>query len=80
MSTPTQAYTVTSADRRALRPTFEELCQNTRLLIKLRWVAGFSILFSSAFARVVLALISSFSPCCSSFDRVGLQHRAVVCV
>ena len=56
MSTPTQAYTATSADRRALRPTFEELCQNTRLLIKLRWVAGFSILFSTAFARLVLGI------------------------
>jgi len=48
---------------RALRPTFEELCQNTRLLHQTVLVAGFSILFSSAFARVVLGIESpAFSP------------------
>ncbi|MBN1680861.1 MAG: HAMP domain-containing histidine kinase [Anaerolineae bacterium] len=39
---------------RRLHPTFDELCQNTRLLIGLRWVAGLSILASTMFAWAVL--------------------------
>jgi signal transduction histidine kinase len=54
MSSITPSPTEPSKDRHGLRPTFEELCQNTRLLIKLRWVAGGSILFGTAFARLIL--------------------------
>lgn len=50
------SYTDTSPDNRGLQPTLEELCQNTRLLINLRWAAGLSILFSTVFARWVLAI------------------------
>jgi signal transduction histidine kinase len=42
--------------RRSLRPTLEELSQNARLLIRLRWVAGFSILIGTALAGGVLRL------------------------
>ncbi|NDJ76605.1 MAG: HAMP domain-containing histidine kinase [Chloroflexi bacterium] len=41
---------------RGLRPTLDELCQNTRLLIKFRWAAGFSILFCTGFAEIVLSV------------------------
>jgi signal transduction histidine kinase len=54
MSSITPSPTELSKDRHGLRPTLEELCQNTRLLIKLRWVAGGSILFGTAFARFIL--------------------------
>lgn len=40
-----------SPDRRGLQPTFEELCQNTQLLIRLRWAAGLSILLATLLAR-----------------------------
>ncbi len=37
-----------------LQPTYEELCQNTRLLIRLRWAAGLSILVATLVARYSL--------------------------
>jgi signal transduction histidine kinase len=37
---------------KSLKPTYDELCQNTRLLIRLRWIAGFSILAGTLVARV----------------------------
>ncbi len=40
----------------ALQPTLEELCQNTRLLIRLRWIAGFSILCSTVIAGQLLGI------------------------
>jgi signal transduction histidine kinase len=43
-----------SPPERGLRPTFEELRQNARLLIRLRWAAGMGILFGTAFARYAL--------------------------
>jgi hypothetical protein len=46
----------------ALRPTFEELCQNARLLIRLRWVAGFGILFGTAIASVLLDISLQVGP------------------
>lgn len=48
--------------RLALQPTFEELCQNTRLLIRLRWVAGFSILFSTGIASALLGVSLQIGP------------------
>ncbi len=56
MSITTQPSTTTPADERGLRPTLEELWQNTRLLIRLRWVAGTGILLSTVFARVVMSI------------------------
>jgi signal transduction histidine kinase len=50
----TQSHLVTTADERGLRPTLEELLQNTRLLIRFRWVAGLSILLGTGFAQMVL--------------------------
>ncbi len=46
----------------ALRPTFEELCQNARLLIRLRWVAGFGILFGTAIASALLDISLQVGP------------------
>jgi signal transduction histidine kinase len=40
-----------TTNTRGLQPTLEELCQNTQLLIQLRWAAGFSILLATLFAR-----------------------------
>ena len=54
MSSITPSPTVSPQDEHGLRPTYEELCQNTRLLIDLRWVAGASILVGTAFARWVI--------------------------
>lgn len=54
MSTTTQSDTQTSAPQRGLHPTFEELCQNTQLLIRLRWIAGFGILLGVAFAHWIM--------------------------
>jgi signal transduction histidine kinase len=51
MSGITPSPTESPQDAHGLRPTYEELCQNTRLLINLRWVAGASILVGTAFAR-----------------------------
>jgi signal transduction histidine kinase len=45
-----------------LRPTLEELCQNTRLLIRLRWAAGFAILAATIFARYVLGIHLQTTP------------------
>lgn len=47
---------VPQPDERGLRPTFEELCHNTQLLIRLRWVAGLGILLVTLFAWGVLAI------------------------
>ena len=47
---------------RALQPTLEELSQNARLLIRLRWVAGFSILIGTAIASAVLGLDVQVAP------------------
>jgi signal transduction histidine kinase len=54
MSGITPTPTESPQNERGLRPTFEELCQNTRLLIKLRWVAGGSILVGTVFAGFVI--------------------------
>jgi signal transduction histidine kinase len=45
-----------TTEQRALQPTVEELCQNVRLLIRLRWVAGLGILLSTGIARLVLRI------------------------
>ena len=39
-----------------MRPTLEELQQNTRLLIALRWAAGLGILLGTGFANLVLGI------------------------
>lgn len=54
MSESTQSPLVTTTDGGGLRPTFEELCQNTQLLIRFRWAAGLSIILGTLFARWVL--------------------------
>ena len=54
MSSITPSPTAPPTDGRGLRPSLEELCQNTRLLINLRWVAGVSILLGTLFARFIL--------------------------
>jgi signal transduction histidine kinase len=43
-------------DGRGLRPNLDELRQNTQLLIRLRWAAGFAILLGTAFAGIVLEI------------------------
>ncbi|MCD4684350.1 MAG: HAMP domain-containing histidine kinase [Anaerolineae bacterium] len=52
----TQSDTATSGPPRGLQPTFEELCHNTQLLIRLRWIAGFGILLGAAFAHWVMGI------------------------
>jgi signal transduction histidine kinase len=54
MSSITPSPTESPQNEHGLRPTYEELSQNTRLLINLRWVAGGSILVGTAFARWVI--------------------------
>lgn len=56
MSTSTQSHLVTPTNERGLRPTLDELNQNTRLLIALRWAAGFSILAGTGFASLALGI------------------------
>lgn len=62
MKISTEPQPEAQQERLALRPTFEELCQNARLLIRLRWVAGFGILLSVAIARVVLGINLQIEP------------------
>jgi signal transduction histidine kinase len=62
MSTTTQSDTDNSALQRGLHPTFEELCQNTQLLIRLRWIAGFGILLGVAFARWIMGIDLLIAP------------------
>ena len=47
---------------RGVRPTPEEQCQNTHLLIRLRWVAGGSILVATLFARWALGITLRTGP------------------
>lgn len=54
MSQPAQSESALRTGQRGLRPTFDELSQNTRLLIRLRWIAGGGILLGTAFARLGL--------------------------
>lgn len=56
MNTTMQSNTTPTGNTEELQPTFEELCQNTQLLIRMRWVAGFSILFVALFARWILGI------------------------
>ena len=56
MSTTAQTSPELSPEPYGLQPTLEELSQNTRLLITLRWVAGFSILAGTVFSRVLLGI------------------------
>lgn len=56
MSTFTPTTTDQSAKIHALQPTLEELRQNSRLLIQLRWVAGFSILIGTLFAKIAAGI------------------------
>ncbi len=62
MSSITPSPTESPQDERGLRPTYEELCQNTRLLINLRWVAGGSILVGTVFARFIIDIDLKFFP------------------
>lgn len=62
MNTTLQSHPVTPERQRGLQPTFEELCQNTQLLIRLRWIAGFSILFSAGFTHWVLSIELTLLP------------------
>ena len=48
--------TTNTANTRGLQPTLEELCQNTQLLIRQRWVAGLSILLATLLARYGLKI------------------------
>lgn len=54
MSTFPSADPARTAEPRALQPSFEELSQNSRLLIRLRWVAGFGIISGTLFAKIAL--------------------------
>ncbi|RPJ02617.1 MAG: sensor histidine kinase [Chloroflexi bacterium] len=54
MSTITPTPTESPSPGTGLRPTLEELRENTRLLITLRWVAGLSILLGTLAARLFL--------------------------
>jgi signal transduction histidine kinase len=54
MNSITPSPTKSPQNEHGLRPTYEELSQNTRLLINLRWVAGASILVGTAFARWIV--------------------------
>lgn len=62
MSTPTQSQLVTFSNERGLRPTLDELCQNTQLLIRLRWAAGLGILSVTAVARFALDIHLQTAP------------------
>jgi signal transduction histidine kinase len=56
MSNATPSALAQPAKRHALQPSLEELSQNSRLLIRLRWVAGFSILIGTLFSQEVLGI------------------------
>ena len=56
MKITTEPQPESKEPRQALQPTLEELSQNARLLIRLRWVAGFGILIGS-FASAALGLV-----------------------
>jgi signal transduction histidine kinase len=62
MSSFTPSPTESPQNEHGLRPTYEELSQNTRLLINLRWVAGGSILVGTAFARWIIDVDLKVSP------------------
>ena len=47
---------------RGVRPTPEEQCQNTHLLIRLRWVAGVSIVAATLLARWALGITLRTAP------------------
>jgi signal transduction histidine kinase len=49
-----QSHVGSLTDEHTLQPTLEELRQNTQLLIKLRWVAGVSIIMITVFTRFIL--------------------------
>ncbi len=56
MATVTQSSLTTAKRERGLRPTNDELRQNTQLLIRLRWVAGLGILAATGIVRWGLAV------------------------
>ncbi len=62
MNPTMQSHTAARNDASGLQPTFEELCQNTQLLIRMRWVAGFSILISAAVAYWLLDIALKITP------------------
>ncbi|MBN2304822.1 MAG: HAMP domain-containing histidine kinase [Anaerolineae bacterium] len=62
MSGATQSHLVTPTGNGGLRPTLDELLQNTRLLITLRWVAGFGILLATLFSTWVLSIDLRMAP------------------
>lgn len=62
MKITTEPQPDVTAEGMALRPTVEELCQNNRLLIRLRWVAGFSILAGTAIASAILNIGLQVTP------------------
>ncbi|MCL4239219.1 MAG: HAMP domain-containing histidine kinase [Anaerolineae bacterium] len=62
MKISTESQPKTQEPRRALQPTLEELSLNARLLIRLRWVAGFGILIGTLFVSAVLGLDLQVAP------------------
>lgn len=56
MSNVTPSAPAQPVEKHALQPSLEELSQNSRLLIRLRWVAGFSILIGTLFSQEVLGI------------------------
>lgn len=62
MKITTEPQPESQEPRRALQPTLEELSQNARLLIRLRWVAGFGILIGTVFTSAALGLDLQVAP------------------
>jgi signal transduction histidine kinase len=62
MSTFTLLDSARAAKSSALQPSFEELCQNSRLLIRLRWVAGFGILSATILGKLLLGVDLQIAP------------------
>ena len=62
MKITTEPQPESKEPRQALQPTLEELSQNARLLIRLRWVAGFGILIGTVFASAALGLDLQIAP------------------
>ena len=62
MTGSAQSDPASLASQRGLRPSYDELCENTRLLTTLRWVAGCSILLVTATAEFVLGVQLETAP------------------
>jgi len=63
--------------RPSIRPNLDELCQNTRLLIRLRWVAGIGIAGGALLASTVLGIDLPVLPL-AGIGLIVLAYNAVL--